>query len=355
METISTILALLCVMAFMAMLIGLIRPTLVIRWGEKRTRGRVLLYYGLGLIVLSILGPAMEPEEVKVERAEKNLEKGTRLLSVARTAYNAQNYQTAVDSANEAISTLKSVKQYISEATVLTDRAQAFLDSAKAANDSVESAKNLEKGTRLLLVARRAYDAHNYQTATDAANEAINALKSAKLHISEATVLTDRAQAFLDSAEVVAKHFSIVEKYFRLAFRNVDSTTVNIRFNRISAGYTVDVAYDEHWEKRKSSSSIVSARFLLLMGTLQFMGTVFVDSACSAVQKVILRPHTRFADNLGNALPKTQSGELSLDREVAEKINWSFFIDNFMENPYRFQRLLQTEGHLWIHDVYNRN
>ena len=70
MEAIGTILALLCVMAFLAMLIGLIRPTLVIRWGEKRTRGRVLLYYGLGLIVLGILLPAKEPEEVKVERIE---------------------------------------------------------------------------------------------------------------------------------------------------------------------------------------------------------------------------------------------------------------------------------------------
>ena len=152
MEAISTILALLLVMAFMAMLIGLIRPTLVIRWGEKRTRGRVLLYYGLGLIVLSILGPAMEPEEVKVERAEKNLERGTRLLSVARSAYDTQNYQTAVDSADVATSTLKSAKLYISEAAVLEGQAKAFLDSAETAlKEQISASKKKKEQKNVIL------------------------------------------------------------------------------------------------------------------------------------------------------------------------------------------------------------
>ena len=152
MEAISTILALLLVMAFMAMLIGLIRPTLVIRWGEKRTRGRVLLYYGLGLIVLSILGPAMEPEEVKVERAEKNLERGTRLLSVARSAYDTQNYQTAVDSADVATSTLKSAKLYISEAAVLEGQAKAFLDSAETAlKEQISASKKKKEQKNVML------------------------------------------------------------------------------------------------------------------------------------------------------------------------------------------------------------
>ena len=133
METISTILAMLFVIALIAIVVGLIRPTLVIRWGEKHTRGHVLLYYGVGVIVLGILGPAMESEDVKIGRAEKNFEKGTRLLSVARKAYDAQDYQTAIDSADVATNTLKSAKHYISEATILADQAKAFLDSAKVA------------------------------------------------------------------------------------------------------------------------------------------------------------------------------------------------------------------------------
>lgn len=148
MEAISTTLALLFFVAFMAMFIGLIRPTLVIHWGEKRTRGRVILYYGLGLIALSILVSALEPEEAKIERAEENLEKGTRLLSVARKAYDTQDFQTAIDSAGVATSALKSAKLYISEADILEGQAQAFLDSAKVALEKQISASGMEKESK---------------------------------------------------------------------------------------------------------------------------------------------------------------------------------------------------------------
>ena len=145
MEIISSFLALLFVIALIAIVIGLIRPTLVIYWGEKRTRGRVLLYYGVGLIVLGILGPALEPEEVKIKRAEENFEKGTRLLSVAHKAYEAQDYQTAIDSADVATNALKSAKYYISEAGVLVDQAQTFLDSAEVALEKQVAVSGKEK------------------------------------------------------------------------------------------------------------------------------------------------------------------------------------------------------------------
>ena len=145
METMSSFLALLFVIAFIAIFVGLIRPTLVIHWGEKRTRGRVLLYYGVGLIVLGILGPALEPEEVKIKRAEENFENGTRLLSVARNAYDAQDFQTAIDSADVATNALKSAKHYIGEAAILADQAQVFLDSAEVALEKQIAASGKEK------------------------------------------------------------------------------------------------------------------------------------------------------------------------------------------------------------------
>ncbi len=138
METITTILVLLLLIALMAIFVGLIRPSLVIRWGEKRTRGRVILYYGVGAIALAIMGSQTDPEirekqkQTRLEQAQKNLERGTNLLSVARMAYNSQDYQTAIDSADVAISTLKSAK-LLNEATGLVDLAQAFLDSVNAA------------------------------------------------------------------------------------------------------------------------------------------------------------------------------------------------------------------------------
>ena len=50
----DTLLVLLGLASLIAMIVGLINPGLVIRWGEKKTRPRVLMVYGGLLIVLLI-------------------------------------------------------------------------------------------------------------------------------------------------------------------------------------------------------------------------------------------------------------------------------------------------------------
>ena len=67
METIYYTLAALATIAILVTIVGLKRPALVVRWGEKRTRGRVLLYYGIGAVVLSSLSQAVMPDEVRLE------------------------------------------------------------------------------------------------------------------------------------------------------------------------------------------------------------------------------------------------------------------------------------------------
>ncbi len=62
----NTVLVLLLVISVLALLIGLFRPTWVIRWGAKRTRLRVLLYYGPVFVLLFIIigtlnTPASDP------------------------------------------------------------------------------------------------------------------------------------------------------------------------------------------------------------------------------------------------------------------------------------------------------
>lgn len=42
-------------LSFIAIIIGLIKPGLVIRWGEKRTRLRAFLIYGLCTIIFLVL------------------------------------------------------------------------------------------------------------------------------------------------------------------------------------------------------------------------------------------------------------------------------------------------------------
>ena len=192
METISNILFLFFCLTFMATLVGMIRPAFVVRWGKKRTRRRVLLYYGLATIVLMFLGAAVHSKH----KAPEYLERGTKLLSVARKAYDSQDYSTAIDSVNEATQALNRAKGNFPEAAVLADQAQDLLDSAKKAR-----AQDLERGTKLLSVARKAYDSQDYSTAIDSVNEATQALNRAKGNFPEAAVLADQAQDLLDSAK----------------------------------------------------------------------------------------------------------------------------------------------------------
>ena len=90
MEVIYRILNIIAGIAFIITIIGLIRPSLVVRWGEKRNRWRVLLYYGLGLCVVpGLLGEAIMPEEVKVkqEQARRELGRENILERAAREIY----------------------------------------------------------------------------------------------------------------------------------------------------------------------------------------------------------------------------------------------------------------------------
>ncbi|NQS90560.1 hypothetical protein HQ584_12320 [Patescibacteria group bacterium] len=56
-------------LSLIGLIIGLISPKLVIRWGSKRTRGRVFLTYGLAMVVFLILvGVTAPPTEQEKER-----------------------------------------------------------------------------------------------------------------------------------------------------------------------------------------------------------------------------------------------------------------------------------------------
>ena len=67
---IADFLALLFLLFCVCLLIGLIKPSLVIRWGEKKTRGKVLLIYGsavfLTLVLFGILIPPESETQVNV-------------------------------------------------------------------------------------------------------------------------------------------------------------------------------------------------------------------------------------------------------------------------------------------------
>lgn len=67
----SVLFAFLAFFCLILMVIGLVKPRLLIRWGEKRTRFRVILVYGSLFMILSMIGAAMETPTERAAKAEK--------------------------------------------------------------------------------------------------------------------------------------------------------------------------------------------------------------------------------------------------------------------------------------------
>ena len=365
MEVIYQLLAGLAGIAFLAMIVGLIRPELVLRWGEKRTRERVLLYYGIGAMVISMMASIAMPDEVRedqeqarlererqeeqarleqrqgrlererekeqarLERAKEILERGTRLLSIARTAYESQDYQTAIDSADEATSALKKAKSSINEVAVLTNQVQAFLDSAKAAIKKEREQKRLKRR----LERERRY----------AAEKKERERKRLEQKRKEAALKKEREEARYTTNPGTFER--IVEKHALHVFGYTVSRDGGEvpKVISISAGNTVNVAY------RESDPLFGDMRKSILMKANQFMQRVFTDPACSKVQVVLLRPHFVLVNQYGQT-SESQIGKLLLNREVAEKIKW----DPAVFTWKKLERLLKTEGQLWWHNAFKK-
>lgn len=72
----SVVLILLIVACVVSIFAGLVKPEAVIRWGkpEKRGRGKVILYYGLALIVLFFVIGSTAEETDSVQQAASKAE-----------------------------------------------------------------------------------------------------------------------------------------------------------------------------------------------------------------------------------------------------------------------------------------
>ena len=72
----------LILLSLVALVVGLINPKIVIKWGDKKTRGKVLLYYGLGAILFFVLfgissDATKESETVVKEEKEEQYSEDT--------------------------------------------------------------------------------------------------------------------------------------------------------------------------------------------------------------------------------------------------------------------------------------
>jgi Flp pilus assembly protein TadD len=150
---------------FLILLVGLIFPKFVIRWGEvgKRNRKRVLLYYGMGwflcLILMIVTVPEPTPEELKqreqeriAEQQKEDAEKKEKVKSLITQA------QKDIDNKkyDSAIKKLKGVFKYeknnseakdllaIAEKKEKEHEKQVAMEKAKKEKEEKESAKEKE-------------------------------------------------------------------------------------------------------------------------------------------------------------------------------------------------------------------
>ena len=301
METLYNFFNIISGLTFFVLLVGLIRPSFFVP-GKKRTRGRVLLYYGIGFFVLFSLGQAVKPEELKkkeAQAAQEHLKEGKHLFFVARWAYSFQAYQRAKDSADAAANTLRHAKDSLPEAALLADSVSAFIDTVKVALKQQQDSVKI-------------------------------ALKQQK---EDAKYTTQRGTL----ARLVEKH---AHQVFGVTVEQDGEELPKII--SVSAGYMADVAYrvGPIW-------SVGTLRSSLMRNTRHFMKRVFTDPECSTVGTVMVRPHNILVDKYGQN-NEDQVAKLLLRREVASRINW----DNLSDDM--FERLLETEGQLWLHGSFYR-
>ena len=112
-------------LSFFLLVIGLIKPIMVILWGEKRTRGRVLIYYGIATVVFFILFGISSDYK---ERALKNMSPAQHLNEAQSILYSGKNIE-------ERIKTIDSQK--ISEA-------RKHLDAIKPEDPEHADAQNMK-------------------------------------------------------------------------------------------------------------------------------------------------------------------------------------------------------------------
>lgn len=64
--------AFLGVLALIGFIVGLIKPELVIRWGTSKARKQVIIYYGIGFIVLMAISGALNDEKSSATKDDDN-------------------------------------------------------------------------------------------------------------------------------------------------------------------------------------------------------------------------------------------------------------------------------------------
>jgi len=108
----SAILGLLSFALFIAFIVGLVKPALVLRWTNKPTRLKVFGYWILATFVVGIIGVATESDE---DRAKSSIE-------AAKNYIEEENYSSAISNLED----IDKENPLYSEAQILLQKADSL-------------------------------------------------------------------------------------------------------------------------------------------------------------------------------------------------------------------------------------
>lgn len=120
----TAILGLLSFALFIALIVGLVKPQLVLRWTDKPTRLKVFGYWILATVLVGIIGVATESDE---DKAKSNIE-------AAKNYIEQENYSSAISRLED-----------IDKENPLYSEAQILLQQADSLNKMTEEEKKLAK------------------------------------------------------------------------------------------------------------------------------------------------------------------------------------------------------------------
>lgn len=232
-------------------------------------------------------------------------------------------------------------------------------------NDRLEKAEKYSEGISLLTEAKAAF-AKRDRTAIELLEKSQKAFRKAGRHdtLTVITTYTDSVQAVYNRlyeeerkrqeeavyttklgtlSRTIEEHLHHVIGKEHIGTDGKVKTVIRVRLRKHSvSGYVAHLRY----RLPEPLLALESVRGRVFRNGNRIMTRIFTDGKCQSIQKVSLYPYYQLIDKYGQS-SEDQIAKLSLDRKVANKVNWEVISsDNGM-----FRRLIRSDGEVWLHDA----
>lgn len=208
---------LLCCVSLVSVLIGLVKPRIVLRWGslEKKTRGKVLLWYGIATMVFFVIFIVSIPEMTPEERAKYEVEQKLKAEQKAKEEAEEKAKNEAAEKAKQEIIAKERAK---AEAEILVKKeADAKKEAEEKERKAAEAKKQIEEEQKKLAEEKRKNQ--------ELMNNGINAMNNGDL---------EKAIAYLTQIKNDSEKYDEAQSYIETAKRDMFvEQCIDINYNQI--------------------------------------------------------------------------------------------------------------------------